>query len=59
MEPLTDPIQPEIPHIEVDCHFYKDAWTKKMVTFQFTPSSKQLADLTKAVSPQLFSSLCN
>jgi len=47
-------------HIEIDCHFVRDVWTKKVVMFQFTPSSKQLADLlTKAVSPQVFSNLCN
>ena len=47
-------------HIEIDCHFIKDAWTKKVVTFQFTPFSKQLADLlTKAISSQVFSNLCN
>ena len=47
-------------HIEVDCHFVKDAQTKKMVTFQFTHSSKQLEDLfTKVVSSQMFSNLCN
>jgi len=47
-------------HVEIDCHFVRDAWTKKVVKFQFTPSSKQLADLlTKAVSPQVFSNLCN
>jgi len=47
-------------HIEIDYHFVKDAWTKKVVTFQFTLSSKQFVDLlTKAVSPQLFSNLCN
>ena len=47
-------------HIEIDCHVVRDAWTKKVVTFQFTPSSKQLADLlTKAASPQIFSNLCN
>ena len=34
-----------IKHIEIDCHFVRDAWIKKMVTFQLTPSSKQLADL--------------
>ena len=46
-------------HIEVDCHFVKNVQTKKMVTFQFTPFSKQLADLlTKVVSPQVFSNLC-
>ena len=47
-------------HIEIDCHFIRDAWTKKVVMFQFTPSSKQLADLlTKAASCQVFSNLCN
>jgi len=47
-------------HIEVDCHFVRDAWTKKVVTFQFIPSSKQLANLlTKAASTQVFSNLCN
>jgi len=47
-------------HIEIHGHFIRDAWTKKVVMFQFTPSSKQLADLlTKAVSPQVFSNLCN
>jgi len=46
--------------IEVDCHFVRDAWTKKVVIFQFTPSSKQLAvPLTKVVSLQVFSNLCN
>ena len=47
-------------HIEVDCHFVRDAWTKKVVMFQLTPSSKQLADLlTKSASLQVFSNLCN
>ena len=47
-------------HIEIDCHFVGDVWTKKVVIFQFTPSSKQLADLlTKAASSQVFSNLCN
>jgi len=47
-------------HIEVDCHFVRDVWTKKVVTFQFIPSSQQLADLlTKVLSPQVFSSLYN
>ena len=47
-------------HIEINCHVVRDAWTKKIVTFQFTPSSKQLVDLlTKAASPQMFSNLCN
>ena len=47
-------------HIEIDRHFVRDVWTKKVVMFQFTPSSKQLADfLTKATSPQMFSNLCN
>jgi len=47
-------------HIEIDCHFVGDAWTKMVVTFQFTPSSKQLADLhTKADSPKVFSNFCN
>jgi len=33
---------------------------RRWVTFQFTPSSKQLADLlSKAVSPQVFLNLCN
>ena len=49
-----------IKHIEFDCHFIRDTWMKKVVTFQFTPSSKQLADLlTKTASPQVFSNLCN
>ena len=30
-------------HIKVDCHFVRDAWTKKVVTFWFTPSSKQFS----------------
>ena len=48
-----------IKHIEVDRHFVRDAWTKKVIIFQFIPS-KQLADLlTKATSPQVFSNLCN
>jgi len=38
-------------HIEVECHFVRDVWTKKVSVFWFTPSM-QLADvLTKAVSP--------
>jgi len=47
-------------HIEIDCHFVRDVWAKEVVTFRFTPSSKQLADLlTKAASLQVFSNLCN
>ena len=47
-------------YIEIDCHFVRDAWTKKVVMFQFTPSSKQLVDLlTKGASPQMHSNLCN
>ena len=47
-------------HIEVNCHFIRDAYTEKVVMFQFTPFSKQLADLlTKFASPQVFSNLCN
>ena len=47
-------------HIEIDYHFVRDACIKKVVTFQFTPSSKQLANLlTKAASPRLFSNLYN
>ena len=30
-------------HLEINCHFVRNAWTKKVITFQFTPSSKQLA----------------
>ena len=46
--------------IEIACHFVRDAWTKKVVTFQFTSSSKQLADLlVKTASPHMFSNLCN
>ena len=45
-------------HIEVECHFVRDAWIKKVVVFCFTPSM-QLADLlTKVVSPQVFFNLC-
>ena len=47
-------------HIEIDCHFIRNAWTKKVVMFQFTQSLKQLADLlTKAASPQVYFNLCN
>ena len=47
-------------HIEVDCHLVRDALTKKMVSFPFTPSSKQLADLLiKTASPKVFSVLCS
>ena len=47
-------------HIEIDSHFVRDAWTKKVVTFQFTPFSKQLIYLlTKVASQQVFSNLCN
>jgi len=50
----------KIKHIKIDCHFVRDAWTKKVVTFQFTPSLKKLVHLlTKAVSPQVFSNLYN
>ena len=46
--------------LRLACNYIKDVWTKKVVTFQFTPSSKQLADLlTKAASTQVFSNLCN
>ena len=45
----------KIKHIEIEGHFVRDAWIKKVVTFQFTPSSKQLADLlTKAASSLVF-----
>jgi len=45
-------------HIEVDCHLVRYAWTKKVVSLPFTPSSKQLAGLLiKAVSPKVFSIL--
>ena len=47
-------------HIEIDCHFVRDDWTKKVVMFQFTPSSKQLVDLlTKTTSPPMHSNFCN
>ena len=47
-------------HIEVDYHFIRDTWTKKVVMFQFTPFSKQLTGLlTKSASHQVFSNLCN
>ena len=32
-------------HIEIDCHLVRNAWTKKVISLPFTPSSKQLADL--------------
>jgi len=42
-------------HIEIGCYFVRDAWTKKVVTFEFTPFSKQFADLLiKSVLPQVF-----
>jgi len=31
-------------HIKVDCHLVRDAWTKKVVSLPFIPSSKQLID---------------
>jgi len=47
-------------HIKIDCHFVRDACTNEVVTFQLTPSSKQLVDLlTKTASPQVFSNLYN
>ena len=47
-------------HIEIDCHLVRDAWTKKVISLLFTPSSKQLTDLlTKMVSSQVFSNLCS
>jgi len=46
-------------HIEVHCHLVTYAWTKKVISLPFTPSSKQLADLlTKDASPYMFSNLC-
>ena len=38
-------------HIEIDYHFIRDTWTKKVVMFQFTPSSNQLADLLIKAAP--------
>jgi len=32
-------------HIEVECHFGRDEWTKKVVACWFTSSSMQLVDL--------------
>jgi len=47
-------------HIEIDCNLVRDAWTKKVVSLPFIPSSKQLTDLlTKAVSPHVFFNLCS
>jgi len=47
-------------HIEINCHLIKDAWTKKIISLPFSPSSKQLADLlTKTASPKVFSVLCS
>ena len=47
-------------HIEVDCHLVRNAWTKKVVSLPFTPSSKQLSDLLiKAASLKVFSILCS
>ena len=47
-------------YIEIYCHFVRDAWTKKVVMFQFTLFSKYLADLLIIVaSPQMFSNICN
>jgi len=47
-------------HIEVDYYFVRDTWIKKVVTFYFIPFLIQLVDLLiKAVSPQVFSNLCN
>jgi len=45
--------------IEIDCHF-EMLGPRRLIMFQFTPSSKQLADLlTKSASPQVYSNLCN
>jgi len=42
-------------HTENDCHLVRDAWTKKVVSLMFTPSSKKFVDLlTKASSPKIF-----
>jgi len=47
-------------HIEVNCHLVRDAWTKRVVSLLFTPSSKQLANLLiKAASQKVFSVLCS
>jgi len=45
-------------HIEVDCHLFRDAWTKKIVSLPFTEFLKYLADiLTKVASAKVFSIL--
>ena len=50
----------KIKHIEVDCYLIRDAWTKKVISLSFTPSSKELTDLlTKAASPKVFFILCS
>ena len=45
-------------HIEVDCHFVRDAVMNNVIRTPFTPSSKQLADiLTKSVPSDIFNSV--
>lgn len=42
-------------HIEITCHFVRDEWVKKVISFSHVRSTEQLADiLTKALPPKLF-----
>ena len=47
-------------HIEVDCHFIKDAMMNKTIVTPFTRSFDQLVNiLTKSLSFGIFKSICH
>ncbi|KAL0311158.1 UNVERIFIED_CONTAM: Retrovirus-related Pol polyprotein from transposon RE2 [Sesamum angustifolium] len=47
-------------HIEVDCHFVREAVMSQKICIPFTPSSKQRADIfTKTLGGKPFDVLCN
>ncbi|KAL0415349.1 UNVERIFIED_CONTAM: Retrovirus-related Pol polyprotein from transposon RE1 [Sesamum latifolium] len=47
-------------HIEVDCHFVREAIMSQKICTPFTPSSEQRADIfTKALGAKQFHILCN
>lgn len=47
-------------HIEVDCHFIREAVMNRQINTPFTPSSEQIADIfTKALGMRQFNLLCN
>ncbi|KAL0454779.1 UNVERIFIED_CONTAM: Retrovirus-related Pol polyprotein from transposon RE2 [Sesamum latifolium] len=47
-------------HIEVDCHFVREAIMSQKICTPFTPSSEQIVDIfTKALGAKQFHILCN